>query len=59
MKAVILAGGLATHVSEKTSLYPKPMIEIEGQPAFGLVMRLYIVRRGRLIRHLLRLPRDK
>jgi glucose-1-phosphate cytidylyltransferase len=32
MKAVILAGGLGTRISEETSLKPKPMIEIGGKP---------------------------
>ncbi len=32
MKAVILAGGLGTRISEESSLRPKPMIEIGGKP---------------------------
>jgi NDP-sugar pyrophosphorylase family protein len=32
MKAVILAGGLGTRISEETHLKPKPMIEIGGKP---------------------------
>ena len=32
MKAVILAGGLGTRISEETYLKPKPMIEIGGKP---------------------------
>ena len=32
MKAVILAGGLGTRISEETHLRPKPMIEIGGKP---------------------------
>ncbi len=35
MKAVILAGGLGTRISEESQLRPKPMIEIGGQPMFG------------------------
>ena len=36
MKAVILAGGLGTRISEETHLKPKPMIEIGGKPFFGI-----------------------
>ena len=32
MKAVILAGGLGTRISEETAVLPKPMVEIGGQP---------------------------
>ena len=32
MKAVILAGGMGTRISEETALRPKPMIEIGGRP---------------------------
>jgi NDP-sugar pyrophosphorylase family protein len=32
MKAVILAGGLGTRISEETSVRPKPMVEIGGKP---------------------------
>ena len=32
MKAVILAGGLGTRISEETSIKPKPMVEIGGKP---------------------------
>lgn len=41
MKAVILAGGLGTRISEETHLKPKPMIEIGGMPILWHVMKLY------------------
>jgi glucose-1-phosphate cytidylyltransferase len=41
MKAVILAGGLGTRLSEETSLKPKPMIEIGGRPILWHVMKMY------------------
>jgi glucose-1-phosphate cytidylyltransferase len=41
MKAVILAGGLGTRISEETHLKPKPMIEIGGQPLLWHIMKLY------------------
>ncbi|MFK8041543.1 glucose-1-phosphate cytidylyltransferase [Congregibacter sp.] len=41
MKAVILAGGLGTRISEETSLRPKPMIEIGGRPILWHIMKLY------------------
>jgi glucose-1-phosphate cytidylyltransferase len=41
MKAVILAGGLGTRISEETHLKPKPMIEIGGKPMLWHVMKLY------------------
>ena len=41
MKAVILAGGLGTRLSEETSLRPKPMIEIGGKPVLWHVMKTY------------------
>ena len=41
MKAVILAGGLGTRISEETHLKPKPMIEIGGKPIFWHIMKLY------------------
>ena len=40
-KAVILAGGLGTRLSEETSLKPKPMIEIGGKPILWHIMKLY------------------
>ncbi len=41
MKAIILAGGLGTRISEETHLKPKPMIEIGGMPILWHVMKLY------------------
>ena len=41
MKAVILAGGLGTRISEETTLRPKPMIEIGGKPVLWHVMKTY------------------
>lgn len=41
MKAVILAGGLGTRISEETHLKPKPMIEIGGKPLLWHIMKLY------------------
>lgn len=41
MKAVILAGGLGTRISEETHLRPKPMIEIGGRPILWHIMRIY------------------
>jgi glucose-1-phosphate cytidylyltransferase len=41
MKAVILAGGLGTRLSEETSLRPKPMVEIGGKPVLWHVMKIY------------------
>lgn len=41
MKAVILAGGLGTRISEETHLKPKPMIEIGGKPILWHVMKMY------------------
>jgi glucose-1-phosphate cytidylyltransferase len=41
MKAVILAGGLGTRISEETHLKPKPMIEIGGKPILWHLMKLY------------------
>ena len=39
MKAVILAGGLGTRLSEETALRPKPMVEIGGMPIFSKYIR--------------------
>ena len=41
MKAVILAGGLGTRISEETNLRPKPMIEIGGKPILWHIMKMY------------------
>ena len=41
MKAVILAGGLGTRISEESSLRPKPMIEIGGRPLLWHIMKIY------------------
>lgn len=41
MKAVILAGGLGTRLSEETSVRPKPMVEIGGMPILWHIMKLY------------------
>jgi glucose-1-phosphate cytidylyltransferase len=41
MKAVILAGGLGTRLSEETSVRPKPMVEIGGKPVLWHIMKIY------------------
>jgi glucose-1-phosphate cytidylyltransferase len=41
MKAVILAGGLGTRITEETHLRPKPMIEIGGKPILWHIMKIY------------------
>lgn len=41
MKAVILAGGLGTRISEETDLKPKPMISIGGMPILWHIMKMY------------------
>ena len=41
MKAVILAGGLGTRLSEETNLRPKPMVEIGGQPILWHIMKIF------------------
>src|SRR5665213_1786164 len=40
-KAVILAGGLGTRISEETAVRPKPMIEIGGMPVLWHILKLY------------------
>lgn len=42
MKAVILAGGLGTRISEESHLRPKPMIEIGGKPILWHIMKMYL-----------------
>ena len=41
MKAVILAGGLGTRLSEETNIKPKPMLEIGGKPILWHIMKIY------------------
>jgi glucose-1-phosphate cytidylyltransferase len=41
MKAVILAGGLGTRLSEETSLRPKPMVEVGGLPILWHILKVY------------------
>jgi glucose-1-phosphate cytidylyltransferase len=41
MKAVILAGGFGTRLSEETHLKPKPMVEIGGKPILWHIMKIY------------------
>lgn len=41
MKAVILAGGLGTRLSEETTVRPKPMVEIGGKPILWHILKLY------------------
>lgn len=41
MKAVILAGGLGTRLSEETAVRPKPMVEIGGKPILWHIMKMY------------------
>ena len=41
MKAVILAGGLGTRISEESTTRPKPMIEIGGKPILWHIMKIY------------------
>lgn len=41
MKAVILAGGLGTRISEETLVRPKPMVEIGGKPILWHIMKVY------------------
>lgn len=41
MKAVILAGGLGTRISEETAVRPKPMVEIGGNPIIWHILKMY------------------
>ena len=41
MKAVILAGGLGTRLSEETHLKPKPMVEVGGKPILWHILKMY------------------
>jgi glucose-1-phosphate cytidylyltransferase len=41
MKAVILAGGLGTRLSEETHIKPKPMVEVGGRPILWHIMKIY------------------
>jgi glucose-1-phosphate cytidylyltransferase len=41
MKAVLLAGGMGTRISEETAVRPKPMIEIGGKPILWHIMKIY------------------
>jgi glucose-1-phosphate cytidylyltransferase len=41
MKAVILAGGLGTRISEESGSRPKPMIEIGGRPILWHILKIY------------------
>ena len=41
MKAVILAGGFGTRLSEETQLKPKPMVEVGDKPILWHIMRHY------------------
>jgi len=41
MKAVLLAGGLGTRISEETAIKPKPMVEIGGRPILWHIMKIY------------------
>ena len=49
MKAVILAGGLGTRISEETHLKPMPMIEIGGKPILWRISKTYAFTRHQLI----------
>ena len=41
MKAVILAGGLGTRLSEETTVRPKPMVEVGGRPILWHILKIY------------------
>jgi NDP-sugar pyrophosphorylase family protein len=46
IKAVILAGGFGTRLSEETALRPKPMVEIGEKPILWHIMNIYAALRG-------------
>jgi len=52
MKAVILAGGEGTRLSEETQVRPKPMVEIGGKPILWHIMKTYSAHGIRRVRHL-------
>jgi len=41
MKAVLLAGGFGTRISEESGIKPKPMVEIGGRPILWHIMKIY------------------
>ena len=41
MKAVILAGGIGSRISEESLIRPKPMVEIGGKPILWHIMKIY------------------
>jgi glucose-1-phosphate cytidylyltransferase len=41
LKAVILAGGYGTRISEESSIKPRPMVEVEGKPILWHIMKNY------------------
>jgi glucose-1-phosphate cytidylyltransferase len=41
VKAVILAGGYGTRISEESAVRPKPMVEIGGKPILWHIMKIY------------------
>lgn len=43
MKAVILAGGFGSRLSEATNLIPKPMVEIGGKPILWHIMKILVI----------------
>jgi glucose-1-phosphate cytidylyltransferase len=45
VKAVILAGGLGSRLSEETTVRPKPMVEIGGKPILWHIMKIYAAHR--------------